>query len=153
MGFDQNGFAYGLEFFSTANQEELLYNIGIEFEKANGNKVNTSPLTPSLYEVPSEVNELITYYEKILATNSQNKKVIKWLNNVQNYFKNYNDYDDITAEANKLLASYQDENIEDIFNHRFWGNIDLTRLLVYIFFILVTAIIVMVFFNEFFEKN
>ena len=153
MGFGTSGFAYGLEFLSTANNENLLYNIGIEFEKANGNKVETSPLTPPLYEVPTEVVELKNAYEKVLASNSKNKKVNNWLNDVKTYFINYNDYDNVKEEASKLLKSYQNENIDDIFGQGFFQNVDMVRLFVYVLFGLITGIIVIVFFNEFFEKN
>lgn len=155
MGYDSNGFAYGLEFFSTKNSEELLYNIGIEFEKVNDNRVDTSPLTPPLYEVSSEVTELITKYENTLVLNSDNEKIIDWLADVKTYFKNYNDYDNPTNEAEKLLQSYNDENIENIYSKKLdlFGDVDITRLFVYVLFGLITGIIIVVFFNEFFERN
>ncbi len=145
MGYDNDGFAYGLEFFSTANKEELLYNVGIEFEKANGNEVQTSPLTPSLYEVPKEVSDLIFTYEQELVKNSNDKKVMKWLDSVKSYFKNYNNYDNVSKEAKNLLQIYQDEDISKGF--------DFMRLFVYALFILMTGIIIVIFFNEFFERS
>lgn len=145
MGYDSSGFAYGLEFFSTANKEELLYNVGIEFEKANGNKVQSSPLTPPLYEVPNEVSELLTTYEKVLAKNSNNKKILNWVNDVQTYLKEYNNNDDVAKTAQELLETYQKTNLNNIFNFK--------RTIVYILFCLITLIIVIVFFNEFFEKS
>ena len=145
MGYDSDGFAYGLEFFSTANQEELLYNVGIEFEKANGNKVTSSPLTPSLYEVPNEVDELITDYISVIARNYHDKKELQWIENVEIYFKDYNNYEDVKEEAQKLLQIYQDDIVSNSLN--------ITRIFVYLLFILITIIIVKVFFNEFFERS
>lgn len=156
MGYDEEGFSYGLEFLGNAFSEEMLYNITIEFERVNGNVVSTSSLTPALYEIPPEVTELIVNYEKALSSNSNNKKVTKWLDSVKEYFRNYNNYDDVGTKAKMLLERYESDNIENIFDKSFFNLFDknnLIKVLVYVLFGVMTGVIVVIFFNEFFEKN
>lgn len=113
MGFASDGFSYGLEFLSVANGEDVLYQVASVYEQENGNMIQNSPLTPSLYVVPSEVEELKELYEKVLSSSSNVGEIEEWLHDVNNYFKNYNSMEDVVAPANALIASYREKGIEN----------------------------------------
>lgn len=111
MGFASDGFSYGIEFMSLANEEEMLYHVASVYEQGNGNKIQNSVLTPSLYEVPNEVEDLKELYEEVLALASDVGEIEEWVHEVKTYFQNYNTMDDVVSEANYLIQSYQDKNI------------------------------------------
>ena len=116
-------FSYGLEFLSGAYSESLLYNVAFEFEKANKNIVTTSSLTPSLYEVPQEVETLKVLYEEIIAVGSDVGKVTEWLNEVKSFFKDYNMNDNVVNVAKELIQKYESLNIKnEISVDNFTGN-------------------------------
>lgn len=116
-------FSYGLEFLSRAYSENLLYNVAFEFEKANKNTVTTSVLTPSLYEVPQEVEILKVLYEEIIAVGSDVGKVTEWINEVKSFFKDYNMNDDVVNVAKELIQKYESLNIKnEISIDNFTGN-------------------------------
>ena len=97
-------FSYGLEFMGKSNSEEKLYNITSQFESINNYNAFISPLTPPLYEVPEIVNNLVTKYLKGEIKDNLIKKV-------KDYFQNYNDIEDITIEAKKILWENQKKAI------------------------------------------
>ncbi len=156
MGYDKDGFSYGLEFLSQAYNEKMLYNVSIEFEKMNGNVLDTSPLTPALYEVPSNVTQLLNFYSKVLTVNSHDKNVTKWVNGVKEFLDNYNSYEDVSVKAKELLDRYETDKIDDIFKDKFLGLFtayQMKRFLVYTFFVVITLVMIIIFFREFFEKG
>lgn len=106
MGFASDGFSYGIEFFSKAYEEAKLYDIALEYEKIIDNDIINSPLTPSLYEVSSDIRELIDLYKND-ETLRDNEALY---DEVVNYFKDYNDYDD--NQATILLEKYKDYQVE-----------------------------------------
>lgn len=151
MGYDSNGFAYGIEFLGLAYNESMLYNIALEFEKVNKNMVSTSSLTPSLYDIPQSVERLIINYESILLKNSNNKMVINWVDNVKSFFENYNDYDNVDEEATKLIEIFDKNYLDSISSKK--NNFKITKVFGYIIFILATMVMLFIFFKEFFERN
>ena len=151
MGYDSNGFAYGIEFLGLAYNESMLYNIALEFEKVNKNIISTSSLTPSLYDIPQSVERLIINYESILLKNSNNKMVINWVDNVKSFFENYNDYDNVDEEATKLIEIFDKNYLDSISSKK--NNFKITKVFGYIFFILATMVMLFIFFKEFFERN
>lgn len=107
MGFASDGFSYNIEFLSQAYEEEKLYNIALNFEQANGNKIATSSLTPPLYTIPSEVEELKSLYEEALANATLSKTYKEWVNNTANFFKNYNEIENENSKAMELVEEYK----------------------------------------------
>ncbi len=100
MGFVDD-FSYGLELLSLANDEQKLYNVALEYEKINNNKVATSPLTPSLYEIPKSVSNLVKLYNEEKIDDKE------WREDVLEFFKNYNDIDDVDKTASKLIEDHE----------------------------------------------
>ena len=115
MGFDSDGFSYGIEFLSLGYQENKMYNIALEFEKANENVVDTSLLTPSLYEIPSSVETLNSIYEEVLLLKNVDKEIENWLKDVRDFYSSYNEETDVDKVAFKLINKY-DETVVTIMN-------------------------------------
>ena len=67
------------------NEEQLLFDIANIYEKLNGNNLS-SPLAPSLYEIPKEAEELVDNYKNIFNKN-KNQTRKSWLIKVQNIFE------------------------------------------------------------------
>ncbi len=107
MGTLSDGFSYGIEFLSKDSEESKLYNVAIAFEEANHNKVDTSPLTPSLYEISNGVLEL----NKIYAENIDNKSTKEWVSSVKKFYLDYNKIDNRDEMVKELLNDYH-ENYE-----------------------------------------
>ncbi len=98
-------FAYGLEFFSTKYNEDLLYEVARTFESINNLEIVNSKIAPSLYEIPGYINDLKDYYEKYY-----NKKSFKSIDEeTRSYFLNYskNEDDKNEEEANELINEYR----------------------------------------------
>ena len=108
MGFLNDGFSYGIEFLSKANNEDKLYNVALAFEEVNGNKVETSPLTPNLYEISEDVIKLNQLYEE----NLNNKDTKDWVKEVKEFYLNYNNIDNRDEKVKELLTDY-----EENYNH------------------------------------
>ena len=100
MGFVDD-FSYGLEILSLADNEQKIYNVALEYEKINNNKVSSSPLTPSLYNVPKSVSNLIELYEKEDVNDKE------WEKDVLKFFENYNKIEDVDKEASKLIENHE----------------------------------------------
>lgn len=105
MGFVDE-FSYGIEFLGEKNSEETLYNVAVSYENVNGSMISTSKLTPSLYNVSNNVVELLRLYNEVLLTNSKMNKVKSWLNDVDEFIKNYSDFKDVDDQAKKLIKDY-----------------------------------------------
>jgi hypothetical protein len=106
MGFVEE-FSYGVEFFTQAYKEETIYNVAAVFEKVNGNSINNSKLTPSLYEVPSEVTKLVNLYDSVVENESDSTIVKEWLVDTKDFLINYNDYDNEKIVAMDLIEKYE----------------------------------------------
>lgn len=98
-------FSYGIEFLAKGNQEELLYNISGVYERIVDYGNINSPLTPSLYEIPEEVEKLKKVYE---TGNFSGKKGVNLQKEIRVFFENYSQNDDISHNAKKLLNKYSE---------------------------------------------
>ena len=107
MGTLSDGFSYGIEFLSKDLDESKLYNVAVAFEEVNGNEVETSPLTPSLYEISDDVINLNKIYEE----NLDNISTKDWISDVKDFYLNYNSIDNKDEKVKKLLDDYH-ENYE-----------------------------------------
>lgn len=105
MGFLSDGFSYGLEFLGEPYEEEKLLSIASSFEDVNNYGIVNSKLTPSLYEIGDNVTKLVDLYEDNLETSDK-----EWLDEVQDYFKNYNNIEDKDAKALELVNKYDDSD-------------------------------------------
>lgn len=113
MGF-VGEFSYGIEFLTKAYEEEKIYNVAASFERINGNTISNSKLTPPLYEIPVEVNELIVLYEEVLLSGSKTKIVKEWLDETKSFLVNYGDCENEAEMATQLLDKYKSNSIEQL---------------------------------------
>lgn len=101
-------FSYGLEFFSKKGEENLLYSVTKIFEESNNLSITNSNLTPSLYEIPEYIDELMMYYEQ-----NENELTEK----TKEYFLNYsnNSDEENVKNAEILISKYKEiEQKEEI---------------------------------------
>lgn len=105
MGFI-DGFSYGIEFFGKVNDEKKLYQVANEFEKVNGNKIDSSIITPSLYDIPNDVQQLKILYETLLINENHSRYEKQWISDVKDYFQEYNVIENHSEEAVKLIDVY-----------------------------------------------
>lgn len=117
MGF-VGEFSYGIEFFTQAYKEEKIYNVAASFEKVNGNTISNSKLTPSLYEIPVEVSELILKYEEVLNLGNDTGIVGEWLEETKEFLTNYNSYENEKDIAVNLLNKYESNSIKYLDNSK-----------------------------------
>ena len=117
MGF-VGEFSYGMEFFTQAYKEEKIYNVAALFEKVNGNTIINSKLTPSLYEIPVEVSELILKYEEVLNLGNDTGIVGEWLEETKEFLTNYNSYENEKDIAVNLLNKYESNSIKYLANSK-----------------------------------
>lgn len=137
-------FSYGIEFLGTAYSEDVLYNVSFVYEKINGNKVETSSLTPSLYEVPDKVKKLNFLYENSLLINNGSSLINDWIKDVKEFYYNYNEYEDIDSLAIELISRY--EKIDDYKLVDFlYGFFDYSEYIVFIIGMFVILVIVLAF--------
>lgn len=136
-------FSYGIEFLSRAYEEDVLYNVANEFEKVNGNVIDTSSLTPSLYVIPDSVNNLKVLYEKALASDTDIALVNEWIRDVEKFFDEYNEIKDVEVESKELISRY-----EKIFGgKKYFGSFYVENVLEY-FVILITCLVSIIIFKE-----
>ena len=105
MAFLSDGFSYGLEFLGEPYEEEKLLSIAYSFEDVNNYGIVTSKLTPSLYEIGENVTKLVNKYEDNIESADKD-----WLEDVQDYFKNYNTIEDKDAKALELINKFSDND-------------------------------------------
>ncbi len=144
MGFIGE-FSYGVEFLSRAYDEDVLYNVASCYEKINGNVVDTSKLTPSLYEVPTSVVKLVSIYENALSLNSDVGLVKEWISDTKEFFDNYNETTEVENLANELISRYEKINEKK----KFLGDIFAVENALEYFVILITCLVIMIIFKEF----
>lgn len=117
MGFIAE-FSYGIEFFTQAYNEEVIYNVAASFEKVNGNTILNSKLTPSLYEIPGEVTKLLSLYETVNARHSKFIVVKEWLDETSKFLINYNEYKNEKDVALELLKKYETNVMKYLVNDK-----------------------------------
>lgn len=123
-------FSYGIEFLSKDFKEDVLYNVAFEFEKVNGNKVETSKLTPSLYEIPTAVLKLKELYDVVLLSNSDIGIVNEWMNETKSFFLNYNDIDNVEEKANELILKYDSFDVDKLVSNDIFEKDDIVEYIV-----------------------
>ncbi len=106
MGKLSDGMSYGIEFLGQRYDEQSIYQVSGVFEYVNNNEIKVSPLTPSLYEIPDEVTKLVKVYEENLSKGDK-----EWLSEVSEYFKTYNEIEDVKGRALELLEEYDNMSI------------------------------------------
>ena len=100
-----NEFSYGLEILAKSKNEATIYKIASSFEKVN--KVYENPsISPSLYEIPSDVTKLLSYYDKY--RNDNNYKLAN--ERMQEFINNY-DIDKIKIQD--LIVKYEHPYIKN----------------------------------------
>lgn len=144
MGFIGD-FSYGIEFLSMAYDEDVLYNVALEYEKINGNLIETSNLTPSLYIVPSSVVNLMDIYEDVLALNNRSSLLDEWSNDVYDFFVNYNGMENVDLVANELIDSYEKINM----GKKYFGELFTTESLFKFIVILIGCLVGVIVIKEF----
>lgn len=129
-----NGFAYGLEFFSTKYNEDLLYNVARFFEELNDLPLTNSPLTPNLYEVPEYITNLINIYNEHYT----DKKYQGLIKKSKEYFKSYytNNVETNETIGLELLESFNNLNIK-LYNNNFLQTVLITISIVSIICLLI----------------
>lgn len=110
MGFYEN-LPYGLEFMALKNQEESLYNIGKLYQSLNNTIGEIETLAPTLYEVPDGIEELLELY--MFNYNNNDKEVVKWLENVKTYFRNYASSKEV-KKVSELIDTFPKEKINNV---------------------------------------
>ncbi len=109
MGYIE-GFPYGIEFFSTKYNEDVLYAVAEFFESINKLDITNSPLAPNLYTIPDCVNEL----KEVYLNNYDDENYSEMTSKTKEYFKSYSDKEDEEAleEAQNLIRDYENREIE-----------------------------------------
>ncbi|HOP65802.1 MAG TPA: amidase [Bacilli bacterium] len=106
LGFDSDDLPYGIEFLALENEENTLYKIASAYESL-GSGIVTPSIAPSLYEVPTEVTELITYNENTTLWEDHKISLITEVNELENkietYFLDYSDNENVASDATDLL--------------------------------------------------
>lgn len=142
MGFANDGFSYGIEFLGQAYGEDKLYNVALEYEKINGNVVDTSPITPNLYEIPREVLELKDLYEQLLNSDVSVGKVKEWISLVKTFFKNYNSYENLGEEALQLINKYHELSLANVLDEDFYDKSNFFKICVIVVIVIACLIII-----------
>ncbi len=97
-----DGMPYGLELMAKVNEEDKLYSIASVIEKHNNliNKQETA--APKLYEVSDDVKDLV----KLYVDNYDNQDKQKWIKEVYDYFRNYNNLENSDEIARSLIEKF-----------------------------------------------
>ncbi len=103
MGFGKNNLPYGIEFVAKYNEEHLLYAITDALE--NKEEVKISELTPDLYEISDEVENLVEFYTDNQETlNKKEYKEVK--EEMLSFFDEYNEVENKETVATTLIEKY-----------------------------------------------
>lgn len=100
--------AYSIEIVTTSNNEQLLYNLLSSLK----NNYALPQSAPMLYSVSDEVTELVDYYMNVdlKSLYKYNKEALVGYNNalddILEFFDNYNEIDNKSETASKLLNNY-----------------------------------------------
>lgn len=110
---------YGIEIFGKKERENIIYKVAKKIEELTNLNVANSPLAPSLYEIPSIVEDLKRVSEKYYKETDYLKLNLK----TKNYFLDYNNRSNEENEikASLLLKAYdkQEKKIAKIFIYIF----------------------------------
>ena len=97
-----------------AYEEDVIIGVSSIFEKINEYGISSSPLTPSLYVIPENVEKLKIAYESVLLMNYENDGINSrkelFIEEVLRYFSNYDASDTIENDAAELLKKYDKLN-------------------------------------------
>ncbi len=137
LGFDSEGLPYGIEFMAGFKEEQSLFEVSAIYEKINGNKT-TPAIAPSLYEIPNDVETLVTNYTKVYKKDNKIKLEKEWLEEVEQYFRNYSSNEDLETLKN-LNDKYISNNIISISVDK---GISIIKIIVIAFFILITILFI-----------
>ena len=105
-----DGLAYSMEFLTTNGNEQTLYDL---LSNLKNNYVLPSD-APMLYEVSDEVTELVNYYMNVdlKSLYKYNKEALEKYNyaldEIINFFDNYNSTKDKSSTASNLLKKYKE---------------------------------------------
>lgn len=105
-----DGLAYSMEFLTTNGNEQTLYDL---LSDLKNNYVLPSD-APMLYEVSDEVTELVNYYMNVdlKSLYKYNKEALEKYNyaldEIINFFDNYNSTKDKSSTASDLLKKYKE---------------------------------------------
>ncbi len=105
-----DGLAYSMEFLTTNGNEQTLYDL---LSNLKNNYVLPSD-APMLYEVSDEVTELVNYYMNVdlKSLYKYNKEALEKYNyaldEIINFFDNYNSTKDKSSTASDLLKKYKE---------------------------------------------
>lgn len=135
-------FSYGLEFFSKKGEENLLYSVTKIFEESNNLSITNSNLTPSLYEIPEYIDELMMYYEQ-----NENELTEKTKEYFLNYSNNNDEENAKNAEIliNKYKKIEQKEEIKQEQKEKQENYIEVFITVIFIFVTISTVLFVLIY--------
>lgn len=108
MGSDNDGLYYGADLLSLKENEKVLYEIAYAYEQIN-TTYELPNISPNLYTISDEVQQLKEYYlenkdKLIIVKNEELKNTYNQkLNNIINFFMDYNNYEQKEVTATNLL--------------------------------------------------
>lgn len=111
-----DGLPYGIEFVSTKNNEQKLYEVLYNYEKLN-NVYKLSEKAPNLYEIPESVEKLKKIYEendKKIKYIIKTKAIKEYYENrraIKEFFNNYSSYKDI-EEIDRLAKELYENDVK-----------------------------------------
>lgn len=110
---NSNGLYYGADLLGLKESEQILYEIAYSYEQNNKTYILPT-ISPTLYEIPTYVEELKEYYlenknnkysklidEEILNNYQETKK------DIETFFLNYNDFNNKEETVLNLLNNYK----------------------------------------------
>lgn len=106
MGF-YNNMPYGMEILSKTNNESTIYNIAYNLEKIN-NFYKLPDISPSLYEIESNMNTLLEYYED----NNNKKEYLEVKEEIKEFINDYNNISNKEEKIDELIKKY--ENVPNV---------------------------------------
>lgn len=104
IGF-HNNLPYGMEIMAQANNEKIIYQIASAYENET-NYYKTPDISPSLYEIPNEINSLLEIYNNYKDNKNYEELNIK----TRNYFINF---DGNKENINNLINEYNNYNVDE----------------------------------------
>lgn len=112
---DIDGLYYGMDLVGLKNSENVLYDIAISYNEINNTSI-LPDISPTLYDVPQEVVLLNEYYLsnnglEINMDSLEYENYNNTLEEIKNFYINYNDYENINEEAKYLLTKLENSVI------------------------------------------
>ncbi len=107
-----DGLPYGLEFMALKDDDYKLYEMMSFYDSVNSS-YELPDIAPSLYEIPIEVQNLKKYYDEnrsgmviSIFSNNRVKNYKKIVNEINEFFLNYNEESDYSDKASRLYHEY-----------------------------------------------